>query len=450
MRTLAPLLMLLLTGAPIVAADAKPPTLEKALLEQGPRVIEFLKKQKYQNVGVLKFQARKDGKLTDNVGPLNHTLARRLEVALVLADDEDKPIGIIQDATAVAAATSGANHLTARGRAKLFEPKYPLAWGKTKVAADAFVTGVATLGAKRDQMMVQLFVFAKDGSGLKELGDPFPASMDLKTLEDSGESYNLRGLFDGGEIKHTKPSELLAKAQTEASKVKEEKSTHPLQAKDAPVELVILYDGQPQRVDVVDGQARVREPREGQKVTLLIRKKNADDAETYGIVVKVNGRNTLFREQEVAELCHKWLLTRTHLETTIRGYQDSDTEINEFRVASPEESRENEIRYGDDVGTIHMVVFAPEKRGVPKDLPGSEKEAVDVAALTRGALPGKKPDSLAALKDKLAEIGEATVKSRGLLEEGAKTPGNVERLTFTPNPVPVTSLTIFYYQKQPR
>src|SRR5262249_40181249 len=129
-------------------------------------------------------------------------------------------------------------------------------------------------------------------------------------------------------------------------------------------------------------------------------------------------------------------------------FQDTDQEVRAFRVAAPEESRANEIQYGDDVGTISMVVFKAETRETPKDLPGDEREAVELAALTRGSLPNQKASSLSALKDQLVDLGEATVKSRGLLEEGEATPGNVKRVKFTPDPTPVMSVTIFYYQPQ--
>jgi hypothetical protein len=446
----AALIGLLAASAADGAAKDAPPRLEKALLQQGPRLMDYLKKQKFQNVGVLKFQVRKDGKLTDHAGPINHTIARRLEVALVLANDEKSPIGIIENASAVAAKTMGANHLSPKGRTKLFEPKYPLAWGKAKVSADAFVTGVVTVLPRRDRLSVQLLIFSKGDNELKELLPAFETAIDVKTLEESSESYNLRGMFDDEELSHTRPADLIPKVQTAANKVKEEQTTHPVKAKNAPVDLVILYDGQQQKVETEGGQARVAEPGEGQNVEFIIRKKNAQDPETYGVVVKVNGHNTLFREKELAELCHKWLLTPDHAETRIRGFQDTDEQVRAFRVSALEESRANEIKYGDDVGTISMVVFRAETRETPKDLPGDEREAVDLAALTRGSLPKQKAVSLAALKDQLVDLGEATVKSRGLLEEGEATPGNVKRLKFTPNPTPVMSVTIFYYQRQSR
>ena len=90
-----------------------------------------------KTVGVLKFLGAKDGgNLSDNLGTVNTLLARRLEVALVLANDPRNPIGIIDDASAVAARTPGANHRTPDGRKALFGAKYKLAWGDPQGARE--------------------------------------------------------------------------------------------------------------------------------------------------------------------------------------------------------------------------------------------------------------------------------------------------------------------------
>src|SRR3954466_6827164 len=88
-------------------------TLDAALLRQAPRVLADLKAHGVRNVGVLKFRVKKgEQPVSDRVGTLNLDLAARLEIALVLATDIKAPVGIIHDASAVAARTPGANHLT--------------------------------------------------------------------------------------------------------------------------------------------------------------------------------------------------------------------------------------------------------------------------------------------------------------------------------------------------
>jgi hypothetical protein len=51
---------------------------------------------------------------------------------------------VIEDASAVAAKTPGANHRTPEGRRALLAARYKLAWGdpRTRVNADAFLTGL--------------------------------------------------------------------------------------------------------------------------------------------------------------------------------------------------------------------------------------------------------------------------------------------------------------------
>src|SRR5258708_27661073 len=122
-------LAVILTAMP---ASARADEIEKVLLKQAPVILKFAQEHGYKNLGVLKFRVKKgEDAATDSAGPLNTNLARRLEVALVLANpnDADKQVAIIRDASKVASGIRGANHLTKEGRIALFEGKYPLPWG---------------------------------------------------------------------------------------------------------------------------------------------------------------------------------------------------------------------------------------------------------------------------------------------------------------------------------
>src|SRR5207248_6660621 len=97
-------------------------------------LVKHCQQKGYKTVGVLKFLGAKEGGgLSDNLGTVNTLLARRLEVALVLANDPRNPIGVIDDASAVAAKTPGANHRTPEGRRILLAAPYKLAWGDPNV-----------------------------------------------------------------------------------------------------------------------------------------------------------------------------------------------------------------------------------------------------------------------------------------------------------------------------
>src|SRR5712692_9522941 len=62
------------------------PNFDLAVREQAPKVLDMLKAKGYKNVGVLKFLARNEGGAwRDNLGPVNRTLADRLEIALLVS-----------------------------------------------------------------------------------------------------------------------------------------------------------------------------------------------------------------------------------------------------------------------------------------------------------------------------------------------------------------------------
>src|SRR5262245_10046917 len=172
--------------------------LEKELLKQAPTIIQHLQSKGYKNVGVLKFRVKKGSEaITDSVGVLNQTLAQRLEIALVLANDNDvkKQLGIVQNASSVAAGLRGASHLTRDGRQVLFKGQYPLAWGKQQVTPDAFLTGIAEVSGDLKEMTVGILAFGKETETLDKVGR-FTVATGSSTLSEMGESFLLRGAFD--------------------------------------------------------------------------------------------------------------------------------------------------------------------------------------------------------------------------------------------------------------
>src|SRR4029077_244308 len=89
-------------------------SIEHELVRQAPKLIKIFKEHGYHNIGVLKFLVARGEQATqvsDNVGTLNMLLARRLEMALILANAPRQPVGIVANASAVAQRTAGANHL---------------------------------------------------------------------------------------------------------------------------------------------------------------------------------------------------------------------------------------------------------------------------------------------------------------------------------------------------
>src|SRR3954469_22135156 len=108
-----------------LAAPARGADLEGALLDRAKGLMKFSQQKGYKSIGVLKFLGVKEGSdLSDNLGTINTLLARRLEVALVLTNDPRNPIGVIDDASVLAARTPGASHRTPEGRRVLLAAQY--------------------------------------------------------------------------------------------------------------------------------------------------------------------------------------------------------------------------------------------------------------------------------------------------------------------------------------
>src|SRR5207248_2329400 len=151
-----------------------------------------------------------------------------------------RPIGIAADASAMAAKTPGANHLTRAGRAKLFEPRYPLAWGDGMVKVDAFLTGVAAVSPDLKKITIGLLIFDREKNNLDSIGKDIEATLKPAALADLGESFLMRGLFDGGKVELSAP---LApeKILEEAVKTRKEVDAHPLKEALAPISLTVYY-----------------------------------------------------------------------------------------------------------------------------------------------------------------------------------------------------------------
>ncbi len=429
----------LLLGLPlwlVPAPGRAQESLERGLLRQAPRLIKYFKEQGYKNVGVLKFLVAREGEsFTDNVGTLNLLVARRLELALILANDPRAPIGITANASEVARTIAGASHLSKEGRQKLFQAQYPLAWGKETVQPDAFITGTAQIGKDLRKLTMTLYSFDRASGKLQPVGDDFHVENAPDRMTEMGESFVLRGVFDDGQVELAQ-----TKVFDEAVKVHEQQTKHPALLAQAPVTLEVTYDGRKVAVEFRGGKAYLPEPREGQSVELALRRDGGK--ERYGVVLKVNGENTLDRQRLPDLSCRKWVLEPGGGPWAIRGYQHGDKVLERFRVASVAESRQREVNYGHDVGTITLTVFREQKRK-PRPQFEDEQQQYQTVVTKLTELP-KRPNNYQALKAQLLEDA-----NRGLIVEGQREPSQVETVAFVADPLPIMGLTIVYYHKQP-
>jgi hypothetical protein len=409
--------------------------LEKALLKEAPKIVQFLQEKGYRNVGVLKFRVKKgDGPASAAAGTLNLDVARRLEVALLLANDPKKPLGVIAGASGIADTIPGANHLTAEGRKPLFRPGYALAWGEEKVAPDAFLTGTVEIAADFKRLTVGVLAFDKDGGPLTKVA-VIDAACDADVMVSGGESFMVRGAFDQG---HTE--QFTAKIIDTAHRVKTGEAKNPWEDRTAPVQLDVVYDGKRVPVEVREGRAWVREPREGEKVEFVLRRLD-DSKDRFAAALLVNGENTFYKERLPPEQCTKWVLDPGCGPLTVSGFKTGENKGEAFRVMSRAESKRNEMYYGADVGTITLVVFREKTWKEDPKLPTDEEE--DLAAIHRGLLPEKPPANLGALKRQLRSDD-----NRGLIGSGETIKVETVKVKFNTAPTPVMALTITYYKPQ--
>lgn len=436
----------------IQAADE----LDKQLLKQANTVLATLKEKGYHNVGVLKFRVKKGTEpATDRAGTLNLRLSEKLEMALILANKIQDPVGIIRNANKTASTITGANHLTQEGRKQLFTVQYNLAWGEEKVTPDAFITGVAYLEPNFQSMSVGLSMFDASGAELVPLSK-FDAKPDLEDLLESGESFTVRGVFDQGSLEMTQDKRkdkatdeavkttLLVKNETAGQTKPSASKVHPLSPShpDSPIALEMYYDAKPQPIEFREGAAFVSEPKENQKVSFIVRRKGIARPR-LGIVLKVNGENTLYRQKLPDAQCSPWIFEPTLNEFGVQGFQLDASTMQQFKVLSQAQSKAKEIDYGEFVGTISISVLK-EQTVEPKasiDLLADDGE--DFAILTRSTFPGKPARNLSALRHQLADS-----TTRGLIVEGAVVQQSVKIAQFRADSIPIMTATIKYYNPQ--
>jgi hypothetical protein len=446
-----PLSALVLLAA---AAPLRAESLDDALRREADGLVAELRSRKCRTVAVLKFLVH-DGaekRVSDSVGPLNTSLARRLELALILSRANDvtdpaRQVGVVRDASAHAAEMNGADYRTPEGRRKLFAAEYPLAWGGKSARPDAILTGAAAIDPKNRDLRVTIYACYGPEDEPKPL-KRFTAPIDVNTLVEAGRSFRLRGLFDKGEA--DAPAEKVQeRAREEAIKasaaVREGEEKHPAAAEaEAPVMLKVTYDGREVPLRFKDGRAEIEEPRQGQKVRLTLARRDAGK-ERLAVVLKVNGENTLYRQRLRDLECSKWVLEPGAAPLVIEGFQiQGKHEAEEFVVLSREESKAGEIYYGKDVGTITMTVFGP-CRGKPTPKTVSDDE-LDRLILQRGEYPDGAAADLGRLREQLSKVRPS--RDRGVIGRGKAVEFQTYKVEYDPDPTPLLAVTVRYYKPE--
>ena len=362
-------------------------------------------------------------------------MAEQLTRALILVDDARKPVGIVQDASAVAARLPGADHLTKEGRLKLFGQNYPIAWGGRQVKPDAFLTGMVEVSPDLRNLAIQLQCIDQKG----DVEDVFDRAHLIRAETGStnlvclGESWRLRGgLGADGELN----------AVQEALEVREQKKDFPLKDKESPVELAISYDGKDVPLEMKGGKAVIPEPQEKQDVVFTLKRKGTAGGR-FGVVLKVNGVNTLYREQFSDDWsCRMWVLKPGCDPLIIRGYQTDQGTADKFKVLSRAGSKKEEINYGKDLGTITLVVFREMQ-------PGEKPEPADAGtAVQRGILPSQPPANVSALRYQLHNSLNPGIRGMIPKEGAGKVSSLTQQVPFDAARTPVMTAVITYYHRQ--
>lgn len=454
-RLIAAVALVAVCTAPVPAAES---SIESQLLAEAGPLMRECDKRGYRNVGVLKFSVSADGGKTypDQVGTLNLLLANRLEQSLFLKNAPVEPkIGITRNASAVAAAIEGADHLTPAGRTKLFTGKYPLLWSTRTVAVDAFITGVATVSADKETIAIQLYLI--DPNLHQPFGKPFTAQNRTALLAEMGGSYAApdperhRKVDDATQAHSGAPPVVVHKAVEEIrhkidlaafEQMRDPNRPHPLRDDKAPLALAIKYDGIVQPYEFKADRVYVAEPGDSVKRVELELTRRWD--ESLKAVVKVNGINTLYKQTAPDEHCLGWLLEKSDGRSlVVDGFQINADEAERFRILSQLESKVNEKRYGSFVGTITVSVYR-EAKAMPLALGTEREKHLEIVSKATPPKENQTEENYNAALDNFLKSAH-----RGLIGEGERLPNRVSRVTRLWDPTPVMTAAVVYYKPQP-
>jgi hypothetical protein len=432
--------------------------LDEALFDKAGGLIDSLKKKGFKNVGVLKFLVRHgDGEPTDDAGDLNLALANKLEVALVLANTDEK-FGVIDKASEQVARGKLllANHRTEDGRRALFVSKYELAWSRDRVEPGGFLTGVATFSQDLATVTLRLQVFDKSGA-IEDVAGTVSGPTNPEMLAQAGFSYALaparQKALVAGDPPPTRDAQKREIVEQVAKSVEKPKAVEvpppppPSPLADCPIKLTVLYNGKP----VAPSGTVLPEPGSTDRVEFTLSNPTSG---TYAVVLLVNGENTLYQERTAPAACRKWVLG-PGMSVPVRGFLVGPDKVAPFTVLPPEEPLPDAVRYGDHAGTFRLVVFhgkMSEANPADNAAKADPKDAATLAlSRTRGGTrpPGVKPQSLKALQaDLRGRLG--TDGARGYVVKGSATETFETRsVYFVPSPeLPVADVSLRYAGKK--
>ncbi|HEX5272549.1 MAG TPA: hypothetical protein VFW33_18755 [Gemmataceae bacterium] len=476
-RLALPALALALLAWPAPAARAD--NIDRALLVKAPEIMRYLKDHEYKNVGVLRFKLKRgNAKATYNGGMINSNMAARLENALVAENDPKNPMGLIHDASAVAAAKAPGKHwddANPTDRKSLFGYTYPLAWGddKVKVKPDAFLIGAVKLSTDMKSTTIFIDCFDPKSKDVEEVCKIENVPNDRTILADAGQSYVLsRSLVKKrsaevdrktGKNKYGRTlDEQLNQDAADSAKSRDDQKGG--SAGNDYLEFEVFYgdDAQSVKGDPADGgELRIDPPQVGQKVSFRCKNKTSDK---IGLVLFVNGKSTLQNQTDAPDDCRRWVLPADGKDRWIQGFTDEDDNERPLKVVAPGDAAlKNEL--AEKLGLIEVVVFLSSAEPVNKDpndflvSRGVNLRSLSPVVRKRSGLPAAKPKNAAEARARVFKSMGLKVPSSDLkgrdIEGGfiVADPDLIEKRyheqTDLPNPTQIATPIVIRYNDKP-
>lgn len=468
----------LLAFAP--AGPARAANLDKALLlskgkdgklTEAEKVLSYLAKKGYKNVGVLPFQVKK-GKAKSggfDAAPLAMSFPSRLETALAMSMDASKPLGIIQDASGAAGAQKvGPWAKNKASFQKLFAANYALPYGSAKVKADAFLTGLITC---TDGETTRVDIRAFDRNSLKgskldtEPVASFTVENDRALLRELGFGYVLprTAVARGTTAKsRDKAARSIVSRSLKAQRRSDDPSTEPADV--GGIQLELFYNGQKQLLKALTGEGNSRmfeapAVPSGATVSMTL-KRVAEGDKLLGAVLAVNGKSTWNQEPTEGGTanCTRWLFKPGNTAPqTFKGFYmgESAEKLLPWKVFDAKESETMVGAMGARAGWIDLDVYESNGQGGSGD--GDEMQiTLRGLARSRSAKPANFKEYQASLlkannvKPRPRSKGAVSrdPASGGIIGAGVEEqPSPPVGSASFPNPTRLGGISIRYYQK---
>jgi hypothetical protein len=360
---------------------ARGDNIDGELLRQAPKVMEYLREQGYENIGVLNFRVSRNGKKPTLFGSLlNNNMADRLKNALILAIDPERPVQVIDK---VRETSDKVDYTTPAQRMKLFRGKFqvPFDIGEQYVSADAFVTGKVSVSGDYATTTIAIEAFNKRRPEVFTKVAQFDVASDRYVMADLGQGFSLsrrgvqfmRGATDESDIIEGIHEDVSNRLQGVAP-------AGDADGEPFPVKLTVRYNDQPQTLEpsvLGPDNWNLAEPQEGENITFDV--ENVTD-EKLGLVVMVNGVSTLYMETGQPDQLRRWVL-RPRQKCRIKGFHEDMTTYRRIMGLSDEETRKyfEELGGTEDIaGLIHVCVFREQEDtsgGLPSVSRGSLRSA---------------------------------------------------------------------------